>query len=118
MSHKTFTMKGAIADGTFTLVEALGAEMGEQFATGIVSVTLYDSDDYDTAVNASAGTLTVTASEDSFNFGSIDDNVIDLTVGTYTRPSFRSLVTDMNFVWAGVTGDPTHFEIRVWRNTD
>ena len=117
MAHKTYTAKGVIADGDFDLSSLVGELMGEQFATGVVSVTLYDSASYDNAVSASAGTLTVTATEDGFNFGSIDNNIIDLTDAAYTRPSFRALVTDLHLDWTGVTG-ATHFEIRCWRATD
>ena len=117
MTYRTYSARGVIADGTFDLSSLLGKLMGEQYATGVVSVTLYDSAAYDNAVNASAGTLTITASEDGFNFGSIDNNIIDLTDPAYERPSFRALVTDLNCVWAGVTG-ATHFEIRCWRATD
>lgn len=117
MAHKLFIGKGAIAGGT-VLLSALDEAMADEWATGIVSVTLYDDDTYTNAVNATAGTLTITATEDNFNFGTIDNNVIDLTTGAYTRPSFRAYVQDIKLEWAGVTGTGTHFEIRCWRSTD
>lgn len=116
MGHKTFKITGAVG-GEINLATELGALMGEEFASGVVSVTMYDSAALDNAVTPSAGTLTVTASEDNFNFGTIDDNVVDLTDPAYLRPSWRALVTNLKFNWAGVTG-ATHYEIRVWRHTD
>lgn len=116
MAHRTYTIKGAIAANDVDLFVKLGELMDEFYATGIVSVTLYDSANYDNPVNASAGILTITASEDNFNFGTVDNNVIDLTDPEYLRPSFRALVTNIRGTWSGVTG-ATHYVIKVWRHT-
>jgi len=113
-SSRIYTVTGAVADGDFLLSDALGEKMSDSFTTGVVSVTMYTDDTFSTAVAATAGTLTVTATEDGFNFGTVDNNVVDLTVATYSRPSWYSRVNDLNFAWAGVTG-ATHFQIQVWR---
>lgn len=114
MSHKIFKKTGAIADNSG---EVLIEGMEDLWFYGIISITLYSDDTFGTKVNASAGTITFTGSEDNFNYGSISDGQVDLTTGAYTRPSFASHLTSVKGVFAGVAG-ATHYELRVARYTN
>lgn len=116
MAHRIYTLKGAIADGDFDLKAKLGELMSEAFYYGFISVTMYTNASMDTPVNPSAGTLTIIASEDNFNWGSLPDNVIDLTNPAYNRIGFAAPLTNIRGTFTGVVG-ATHYEVRVWRAT-
>lgn len=68
------------------------------------SVTCYSDTSYTTTTSASAGTLTITASEDGQNYGTIESGTVDLTDGDYDRPYMYGYAQYLKLTLADVSG--------------
>jgi len=76
------------------------------YERGYLSIIFYSDAELETVVEPSAGTVTITASEDGSQYGDIA--VIDATTAgeesTYTRPSFSGLVRFVRVNMASIAG--------------
>ncbi|BAV81109.1 hypothetical protein [Vibrio phage CKB-S2] len=108
MASKIITFKGAVKAGEF-----VSPRLPDFAVRGIVSQTFYSDAAMETPVYPTAGTVTYTGSEDGFNYGSLDDSVVDPTTGNYKRASWQlGAVSFVKATMAGITG-ATHFRIVV-----
>lgn len=75
-------IRGAALDGDYfsSLIEPADCSY-------YVSVTFYEDAALSRPVRPTAGTVTITATEDDFNYGTILNGVIDVTSEEYARPS-------------------------------
>ena len=72
-------------------------------------VTCYSDAAATTPVNASAGTALITATDDSFNYGSVQDagdtdGLVDLTISDYDRPYMTGFIDGFKVTLSGVSG--------------
>lgn len=100
------SITGAVADGDFLL----SPEHEFRERTYVV-ITFYTDDTYSTPVTPSAGTATVTATDDGFNFGSVNQGIIDVSDPAYSRPDIIGFITQLNLNLSGVVG-ATHFKFK------
>lgn len=107
MSSNTYVIKDAVSDKDF-----ISKDLSKQYTKGILSITFY-SDEYQTPVIPTAGTVVFTASEDNFNFGDIAEGTIDVTNQKYRRPYWvLGSMHNVKATLSGVTG-ATHFIVRI-----
>lgn len=106
MAHKSLALQAPVAAADF-LINKIPAEFERLY----LSVTFY-SDEYVTPVTPAAGTATITATDDGFNFGTVTNGAIDVTDPVYDRPSAVGRFESVKATLAGVTG-ATHFRIIV-----
>ena len=86
----------SVADGEYT------TDATEDFDRGYFALTFFDS--AGDPVRPTAGTATVTVTDDGFNYGTVTNGTVDLTLTEYDRPIFGGGITGFKVVLAGVTG--------------
>ena len=102
MSQAPYQIKGVVANG-----EYLSQSIAQYYERHYIAVTFY-SDAYITPVTPSGGTITFTATDDGFNFGTIDSGTVNASNGAYTRPNLSGKIQKVKAVTSGITG-ATHF---------
>lgn len=104
---QSFQMFGQVSDNSFIIpINSPSA------FEGVCSITFY-SDEYNTPVKPTAGKATFEISEDSFNYGSIENGVITFPdTDGYNRPHFIGYAGAAKVTLNGITG-ATHFIARV-----
>lgn len=103
---ETDILRGEVSDGDKIL--SAGAPFSLE---STISITFY-SDEYETPVAPTGGSVTITASDDGFNYGSLTNGLITFPSETYARPHFYGYVTHVRAALLGITG-ATHFMLRV-----
>ncbi len=98
---KTYNQTGNVATTTQLNIPIDVGNIGGSF-----SITFYNADG--DAVTPATGTVTVTASEDGYNFGSVTNGTIDVTKKDYARPNWGITFTSINVEFANVTGAITY----------
>lgn len=98
--NKPYDAYGLVAD---TL---LIPDMDKHYTQGYIVVEYFDAAGDN--VTPSAGTVTITASENSIVEGSIPDGVIDCTDSDYTRPDFSGVATHIKATPSGIAGAVTY----------
>ena len=98
MSFLSYTIEGSVADGVI-----ISANMSNAYERCYVSVLFY-SDEFETVVIPSTGTLTFEASETGDKFGTITNGTVDVTTEFYDRPNFAGSVTRVRATAASITG--------------
>lgn len=105
MGHNTYLIQAPVSDGDF-----LSPDISQQFERMYLSVTFYSDAAYTTPVTPTAGTVTITATDDGFNYGTLTDGTVDATNPAYLRPNMSGRVRKVKATVAGVTG-ATHFRV-------
>ncbi len=98
-----YTIRGSSADG-----DLISAKMSQRLERAYVYVTFYTDATYQTVVTPSAGSLTITASEDETNFGTVNNGTIDVTTAAYDRPNWSGGVKVVKATALGITGAPNY----------
>lgn len=106
MSNTSFEINGVVSDGDF-----LSKEISPKWERFYVSVQFF-SDALFTQATPSAGTATITASEDDFNYGTVVNGSITVNVAQYDRPRFSGRVKRVKLSLSGVTG-ATNFKVTI-----
>lgn len=106
MSQQTYQIKGLVANDEF-----LSQDIAAYYERCYFSVTFF-SDEYKTPVTPSAGTATITATDDGHSFGTVANGVVDVTNPEYIRPNLSGRIKKAKVLLAGVTG-ATHFAISI-----
>lgn len=100
MSSQIIVFKAAVSDG-----EVISERLPSWAVRGIVSQTFFSDEAMTTPVYPTAGAVTYTGSEDGFNYGSLDDAIVNPTTGNYKRASWQlGAVAYVKATLAGVTG--------------
>lgn len=102
MSSSDYYIKGLTSDG-----DHLSGDIDKIFKEHYISLTFF-SDEYITPITPSAGTAIVTATDDGFNYGTIENGTIDVSVAQYDRPFLWGRIKKVKVNLSGVTG-ATHF---------
>lgn len=95
--------------------EGLSGDLPAYYKEHQFSVTLF-SDEYQTPVTPTAGTMTISVSDDGFNFGSVTNGTVDVTKSEYNRPTMTGYAKRVKATPAGVAG-ATHYQVTItsWR---
>jgi len=97
--HKKYTIQSDTVDRTITSQKlSLGTDRG------YACITFYTDSTKQTQVTPTAGTVTITISENGHNFGDIQNGVIDVSKAKYPRPNFQSPAKYVKCECSGVTG--------------
>jgi len=115
LKQRIYTFYGAIADTT------VSKDFDLHHTNAYASVTFFDADPRTNAAAAivlpTAGKLTLTASEDGSNFGTITNGAIDVTIATYTRPNWAGHTKNVKATPAAISGgSATHYRVTVVRS--
>ena len=106
MSQRPYLIEAPVSDGEFT-----SPSISQMFERAYISITFF-SDEYITPVTPTGGKATFTATDDGFNYGTVDSGVVDVTNQQYDRPNYSGRVQKVKVVISGVTG-ATHFRITI-----
>lgn len=104
MSQRPYLIEAPVSDGEF-----ISPSISQMLERSYISITFF-SDEYITPVTPAAGTVTVTATDDGFNYGTIDKGTVDVTTPEYDRPNLSGRIQKLKATLAGVTG-ATHFRV-------
>lgn len=102
MSQRPYLIEAPVSNGEF-----LSPSISQVLERAYISITFY-SDEYKTPVTPSSGNATFTATDDGFNYGSVDSGVVDVTRPDYDRPNFSGRVSKVKLSLDSVVG-ATHF---------
>lgn len=102
-------LRGAIADATH-----ISEPISKAFKEGFFSITCYTDDTYTTPVSPSSGTITITVTDDSFNYTPIHAGAVNVTNPDYTRPTIGMAIERFKVNIVDVTG-ATHFIVKLHR---
>lgn len=102
MSQSPYQIKGVVADG-----EYLSQSIAQYFERHYITVTFY-SDEYQTPIRPTAGTVVFTATDDGFSFGTVSNGTVDATTQEYLRPNMSGKFQKVKATTSGITG-ATHF---------
>ena len=102
-SDNEYIIKGSVVNGDF-----VSGNISREFERFYISLNFY-SDDFKTIVEPTAGTVTLTASENGVTYGSIENGVVEAS-GAYNRPSISGRLRNIKANLAGVAG-AINFEI-------
>lgn len=108
-NYVQYHIKGSTADG-----ELITAKMRKDFERGYVSVVFYTDDTYQTVAIPTAGTLTVTASEEGLEYGTIIGGLIQYPNTDYVRPNFAGSVERVKITALGIIG-ASHYIAKINR---
>lgn len=98
-----YQIKGSSADG-----DLISPRMSQLYERAYVYVTFYTDATYETVATPSAGSLTVTASEDETNYGTVNNGTIDVTTAAYNRPNWSGAIKRLKATALGITGAPNY----------
>jgi hypothetical protein len=110
---KRYFISGAVANGDF-----FTEEMSADFTDSELSYIIFYSDQFQTVVTPTAGTITYTQSADGIHYREMSDGTFDATTSydaARTPPSGTGLAAKGKVSMTGVTG-ATHFTACVWRS--
>ncbi len=96
-----YQIKGSSADG-----DLISPRMSQLYERAYVYFTFYTDDTYETPVLPSAGTVTITASEDETNYGTVNNGTVSVTSATYDRPNWSGPVKRVKATADSITGAP------------
>ena len=102
MGQQAYTVKAPVSDGDF-----LSQDIAQAFERTYISITFF-SDEYITPVSPTGGTATFTVTDDGFNYGSVQNGVVDVTKQDYARPYCETRVQKVKVNLQSVQG-ATHF---------
>lgn len=105
MSQYPYQIRGVVADG-----EYLSQSIAQYYERHYITVTFF-SDEYINPVIPTGGTITFTATDDGFNFGTPKSpvgGVVQASDPAYTRPNFGGKIQKVKATTSGITG-ATHF---------
>lgn len=97
MGQSAYSINENVADGEFVSVD-----IPLYFERGYFSLTFFDSSN--NFVKPTAGSATVTVSDDGFNYGSITNGEIADLTKDYDRPNYAGSVRKFKISLSGVTG--------------
>ena len=98
MSFLADTIQGTVSDGTI-----ISANMSPAYERGYISVLFY-SDEFETVVIPSAGTITFEGSETGDKYGTFTNGTVDATLELYDRTNFSGSVQNVRATTSGITG--------------
>ncbi|CAH9015757.1 conserved hypothetical protein [Vibrio phage 242E40-1] len=104
MSQRPYLIEAPVSDDQF-----LSPSISQMFERAYISVTFF-SDEYITPVTPTGGKVTFTATDDGFNYGTIDAGEVDATKSDYIRPNLSGRIQKIKALLEGVTG-ATHFRV-------
>lgn len=104
MAIKTIYIKDTVQDKEFT------KEFDTLGFNGQLSVTFY-SDEYQTPIEPTAGSLEFKITDDQFEYGTVEDGSISYPTDAYNRPTFFAACNGFKVTLSGITG-ATHFIAR------
>ncbi len=95
--------------------EGISGELPAYFKEHQFSVTCF-SDEFQTPVTPSAGTVVITVSDDGFNYGTVTNGTVNVTKEGYSRPTLFGYAKRVKAVPTGVAG-ATYYQVTVtsWR---
>ncbi len=100
MAHVPYTIEGPVTDGTIILTDGISPA----YERGYISVVFY-SDEFETTVVPTAGTLTFKGSETGERYGTFLNGTIDASTEEYDRPSFFASLLKVKATAAGIIGN-------------
>lgn len=102
MSQRPYLIEAPVSDGEF-----ISPSISQMFERAYISITFF-SDEYLTPVTPTGGKATFTATDDGFNYGTVDSGEVDVTKPDYIRPNFAGRVSKVKVLLDAVQG-ATHF---------
>tara|TARA_R110000851_G_scaffold193852_1_gene344642 strand:- start:92 stop:427 length:336 start_codon:yes stop_codon:yes gene_type:complete len=105
MSQQSYLIEGAVSDGDF-----ISSSIAAYWERSYISITFYSDAAFTTPVTPSAGVVTITATDDGFNYGTITSGTVDVSIERYDRPNMSGRLRNIKATLSGVTG-ATHFRV-------
>ena len=102
MPQSPYQIKGVVADG-----EYLSQSVAQHFERHYITVTFF-SDAYETPVLPTGGEIVFTATDDGFNFGTVNRGTVAASDPIYDRPNLAGKIQKVKATTSGITG-ATHF---------
>lgn len=98
-----YEISGVVNNG-----ELVSPKMRTDLERSYISVAFFTDVDFTDQVIPSAGTITFTASEDGFVYGTIPNGTVSASSETYDRPNFSGSVERVKAETSGILG-ATHY---------
>ncbi len=102
MSQAPYMIKGVVADGDY-----LSQSIAQYYERHYITVTFF-SDEYITPVVPTGGTVTFTATDDGFNFGTVNNGSVSASNPEYQRPNLSGKIQRVKATTDSTLG-ATHF---------
>lgn len=102
MSQYPYQIRGVVADG-----EYLSQSIAQYYERHYITITFF-SDEYITPVIPTGGTVTFTATDDGFNYGTMTNGSVSASSPEYARPNLSGKINKVKATTAGIVG-ATHF---------
>ena len=96
MAYNAYSVVDSVSAASFT------AEVDPYFERGYFAITFFNSSG--DVVTPTAGTATITATDDNYNYGSVVNGVVDVTNSAYDRPRIGQSINGFKVTLSGVTG--------------
>ncbi len=96
-----YQIKGSSADG-----DLISVKMSQLYERAYVFITFFTDGTFQTPATPAGGTLTITASEDGTNFGTVPNGTVAASNPAYDRPNFSGPVRFVKATALGITGAP------------
>ena len=95
----SYTVSGSTEDGTL-----ISEDMQQSLEFGYIYVTFFTDSTKTTQIQPSSGTITFEATETGFNWGVVDNGVIDTSVVAYDRMSFAGPIRKVKVTCLDIVG--------------